>query len=183
MVLNPHLFPPHIGTSTYRLPKGVKLNFIRSTQEMQMAMVRALSKSINVPFMPIDRFIFDKVRKEAISRGVSRKELTRAKLLASFLDIVDESQTALLVYLPDNASFLLSSQNCCDLLLQRIKNRKDRTFFVLSSSTDDELMEAVSTAAKAAADVQTRQQHAQSDGPSQEQINEMRTADCTEHHT
>lgn len=177
MVLNPHLFPPHIGTSSYRLPRGIKLKCERSTQEMQMAMVRALSKSINAAFMSIDRFVFDKVRKEAISRGVSRKELTRAKLLSSFLDVIEESLRPLLMYLPDNASFLLSSQNCCDLLLQRIKNRKDRTFFVLSSSVDDELTSAISAAAKAATDQQIQRQPTppafNGEGPSQDQINEM----------
>lgn len=182
LVLNPDLFPPHIGTSSYRFPRGIKLNCVSSTQDMQAAIVRALSNSVGSAFMSIDRFVFDRVRKEAISRGVSRKELTRVKLLSSFLEVEDEFSQSLIMYLPDNASFLLSSQNCCDLLLQRIKNRKDRTFFVLSSSTNDELMSAVSSAAKAATEEHAqRQQQAQATfnpfsadgGPSQEQMNEM----------
>ena len=137
IILHPESFSPHYFLSNNRVSRGVKLDFIQANNDIQQSVVNALAESINATCLSLDRDIFDTLRKEAIELGVPRKELTRSKLLSSFFESLKSSTLPSIIYLPDNAQFLLSSQNCCDIFLQKVKEKNTNYFFVLSALSDE----------------------------------------------
>ena len=97
---------------------------------MALAVVKALSRSLDSALITLNRKEIEKMRRAATTKKIPKTLLSTANLISSLFDEIEEEKNPIIITLTDDISWLINSQATGEIFLEEMRSSSSKIFFV-----------------------------------------------------
>ena len=110
--------------------RAVKIESSSCSQSMILAIVKALSSSLQSTYITLSRKEVEKMRRAAILKNIPQELLSTANLISALFDEIEEEKNPIIVTFTDDISWLINSQATGEIVLEEMRSSSSKIFFV-----------------------------------------------------
>ena len=97
---------------------------------MILAIVNALSSSLQSTYITLSRKEVEKMRRAATLKNIPQELLSTANLISALFDEIEEEKNPIIVTFTDDISWLINSQATGEIVLEEMRSPSSKIFFV-----------------------------------------------------